>query len=275
MKGVSLQVSANTVLRGIFTCLLVVTVACSSDLVDTAESKKGTRDKSEGSIASMSQQLDSIGLIHNAVLDVAYNALVSNQIPVHSSPLSRTAIADSCHVVVNAYFSSLGMSSSGWVNSYTTYAPRMSGSLVDFADTCSALNSTAKLIIKKLDTAIVRYSDGIRSLAQFDYTCDSLKSACISQLSGDQVVFAGAAVATARASAAYWDANSALWDDELDYSTLKMSKSDKAILRSDAQGAVGGAILGVFGGPVGILSGAWFSGCVGSIIEGVCIGFGW
>ena len=55
MKGVSLQVSANTVLRGIFTCLLVVTVACSSDLVDTAESKKGTRDKSEGSIASMSQ----------------------------------------------------------------------------------------------------------------------------------------------------------------------------------------------------------------------------
>lgn len=252
----------------------LITMSC-SDGLGSNPVKSGAEGKYSGQIATTSATLDSIGLIHNNALAIAYQALVSNQIPVHTSSPSRTLIADSIKSIMNAHFTTLGLNSSSVVDTYDTYAPRMNGTLVNFTDTCSVLSSNAKTIINALDQFIVDYDNGTLSLVQFTSKCDSLKAVCLATLSGDQIIYAGSAVTTAKASAIYWDANAAAWDQEIDPAVPAMRKTDKAILRSDAQSAVGGAITGAFGGPVSALAGAWFGGCVGSIIEGVCIGFGW
>lgn len=220
----------------------------------------------------MSQTLDSIGLIHNQVLSVAYASISANRIPV--LPSAGVGLVDSVHVVVNEYFSTVhGLNTSALVNALDT-GTIARGSLVDFADTCTALSTDAKHILRVLDTAIVRYDDGYISLSTFLLKCDTLKLQCLA-LPGDQPLFAGSAVTTAKASAQWWYDNMADWDSKIDPPQAGMQRSDKAILRADAIGAASGAVGGIFGGPIGIVTGAYVGATLGSIFEGIAIGFGW
>lgn len=247
---------------------LALLVSC-SEQSDAPDAPTNSLDaKYDSKIMSLSGELDSVYLAHSALCDIALDSMIAGYIPM-SNPLN-SFWDDSVIAVTSASVTSIyGLTKpSGY---YTTDPFEHMPTITEFADTVSGLGSSARQVLRDLDTLAIQYENSTISLATFQDETDSLRAQCLT-LPTSEGRLAGTLLMTVKSSADWWNDNAGKIDD---FTPQALSGSDRKILTADGVGAARGYMVGLFmGGIPGSWFGAYTNGCTASIVRGVLLGFG-